>query len=153
MNSTNFSAVARICMGTNVILLTACTNVLAYLNDHKYSGKTETNKQKGEMQMQWVDRWQKQGRKKGHNSSNTFPQPNVMTSLYLTLLKLDRCLSASPLLFNFDSEKAITKGQETQERLKLNVTNQLLVYANDVKLLDKNIDTIGENMEAFWLLV
>jgi hypothetical protein len=66
-----------------------------------------------------------------------------MTSLYITLLKSDGwCLSVSPLLFNFDLEKAIRKGQEIQKGLKLNVTNRLLVYANDVHLLDKNMDTI-----------
>jgi hypothetical protein len=54
----------------------------------------------------------------------------------------------SPLLFNFASEYAIRKGQETREELKLNGTHQLLAYANDVNLLSDNIDTIKKNMDT-----
>jgi hypothetical protein len=46
----------------------------------------------------------------------------------------------SSLLFNY----AIRNGQETQVRLKLNGTHQLLAYANDVNLMGDNIDTIKE---------
>jgi hypothetical protein len=54
----------------------------------------------------------------------------------------------SLLLFNFTLEYAIRKVQENQVRLKLNGTHQLLVYADDVNLLDDNIDIIQKNMES-----
>jgi hypothetical protein len=45
------------------------------------------------------------------------------------------------LLFSFDLEYAIRQVRENQVELKLNGTHQLLVYADDVKLLEDNIDT------------
>jgi hypothetical protein len=44
----------------------------------------------------------------------------------------------SPLLFNFALEYTIGKVQENQVGLKLNVTHQLLLYADDVNLLGDN---------------
>jgi hypothetical protein len=46
-----------------------------------------------------------------------------------------------PLLFNFGLEYAIRKVQENQVELKLSRTHQLLDYADDVNVLDNNIDT------------
>jgi hypothetical protein len=46
----------------------------------------------------------------------------------------------SPLLFNFTLEYAIMKVQENHVELKLNGTHQHMDYADDVHLLEDNID-------------
>jgi hypothetical protein len=53
-----------------------------------------------------------------------------------------------PLLFNFASEHVIRKIQENQKGLKLNETHQLLVYIDDVNILDGNINIIKNSTEA-----
>jgi hypothetical protein len=50
----------------------------------------------------------------------------------------------SPLLFKFTIEYAIKKVLTNQAGLKLNGTHRLLAYADDVKLLGDNIDTINK---------
>jgi hypothetical protein len=54
----------------------------------------------------------------------------------------------SPLLFNFSVEYAIRKFQENQVGLELNGTHQLLIYADDVNLLDDSINIIKKNIET-----
>jgi hypothetical protein len=55
----------------------------------------------------------------------------------------------SPLLFNFVLEYAIRKVQVNQYGLILNVTHQLLVYADDVNILVGSVQTIENNKQAF----
>jgi len=53
-----------------------------------------------------------------------------------------------PLLFNFPLEYAIRRVKVKQDGLKLSGTHQLLLYADDVKLLGGNVHTIKKNTEA-----
>jgi hypothetical protein len=48
----------------------------------------------------------------------------------------------SSLLFNFALEYAIRKVQEIHAGLKMNETQELLAYGDDVNLLGNNINTI-----------
>jgi hypothetical protein len=54
----------------------------------------------------------------------------------------------SSLLFKFVIEYTISFVHVNQDGLKLNVTHQLLVYAEDVNILGGSVCTIQENAEA-----
>ena len=53
----------------------------------------------------------------------------------------------SPLLFNLVLEYVISSVQVNQEGLKLYGTHQLIVYADDVYILDRSIPAIQKNTE------
>jgi predicted SPOUT superfamily RNA methylase MTH1 len=53
-----------------------------------------------------------------------------------------------PLLFNFVLEYAIRRVHAYQEGLKLDVTHQLLAYADDVNILDRSVHAVKKNTEA-----
>jgi len=53
-----------------------------------------------------------------------------------------------PLLFNFALEYVIKSVQVNQDGLKLNGTQQLLAYADDVNILGGSVHTAKENAEA-----
>ena len=54
----------------------------------------------------------------------------------------------SPLLFNCALDYAIRRVQEIQDGLKVNDTQQFLVYADDVNILGESVRTIEKNTEA-----
>jgi hypothetical protein len=54
----------------------------------------------------------------------------------------------SPLLFNSALVCAIRRVQVNQGGLKSNGTHQLLVYVDDVKILDGSVHTIEKNTEG-----
>ena len=56
--------------------------------------------------------------------------------------------ASSPLVFTITLEYDIQSIQANQEGLKLNGTDQLLVYADDVNILVGSIHTIQNNTEA-----
>ena len=53
-----------------------------------------------------------------------------------------------PLFFNFALEYSIRRVQVSQDCLKLNVTHQLLVYADNVNMVGGSVHTVKENEEA-----
>jgi hypothetical protein len=75
----------------------------------------------------------------GKHLSDIFPIKNCLKQEY----------PLTPLFFNFALEYANRRVQVYQDGLKLNGTHQVLVYANDVNILDGSLHTIKKNTEAF----
>jgi sorting nexin-29 len=74
----------------------------------------------------------------GKHLSDSFPTQN----------NIQQGDALSPMLFNFALEYVIRKIQETQVGLKLNWQYQFLAYADDVNLLEDNIETVKRNTET-----
>ena len=53
-----------------------------------------------------------------------------------------------PLLFNFALEYTIRMVQVDQDDLKFNLTQQLLVYTDNVNILGRSVHAIRKNTEA-----
>jgi hypothetical protein len=74
----------------------------------------------------------------GKNLSDMFPISNG----------LKQGDAQSPLLFKLALEYAIRRVQVNQDGLKLNVTHQLLVNADDANILDGSVHTIKKHAET-----
>ena len=74
----------------------------------------------------------------GKNLSDMFPIRNGLKQVG----------ALSPLLSNFALEYTITRVQVHQDGLKLNGTYQLLLYADDVNILEGSPCTIKKNAKA-----
>jgi hypothetical protein len=74
----------------------------------------------------------------GKNLSDMFPVRNVLKQGDALML----------LLFNFALEYTIRRVQVNRDGLKLNGTHQLVVYADDIKILGRSVRTIKKNTEA-----
>jgi hypothetical protein len=61
-------------------------------------------------------------------------------------LKLGEVLS--PLLFNCALDYAIRRVYVNQDNLKLNITRQILVYADDVSISGRSVYTVEKNTET-----
>ena len=71
-----------------------------------------------------------------------------LSDIFLIINGLKQGDAVSPLLFNFALEDTIRRVQVNQDGLKLNGTHRLLVYSNDINILEGSIHTVKENTEA-----
>ena len=71
-----------------------------------------------------------------------------LSEMFLIRNGLKQGDALTPLLFNFALEYSIRRVQVNQDGLKLNGTQRLLAYANDVNILGGSVHTVKKNAEA-----
>ena len=68
--------------------------------------------------------------------------------MFLTKNVLKKGAALLPLLFNFALQYAITNVQIDQGSFKLNITRNLVVYADDINIVSGILCTMKKNTEA-----
>lgn len=68
-----------------------------------------------------------------------------MTGAFPTQNGLKRGAALSPMLFKVALEYSIRKGQVNEEEMELNGAHQLLICADGVNILARNINSIKKN--------
>ena len=75
-------------------------------------------------------------------------QASIYLTYFLIMIGLKQGDTLMPLLFNSTIDYAISRDQVNREGLKLNGTQQLLVYDDDDNILVGSILTIKKNTES-----
>ena len=78
---------------------------------------------------------------------------NCFSSSFYIENDLEQGDALSSLVFNFAAESAIVNVQETNLRLDMNGTHQVLTLMDDVNLIGDDIRTIKEMQMYYYILV